>query len=257
MLAWRSVNVSTEQFEPCEGGEPLQGFREHFVRVIQNEKYIQSRRRFGRYIFFGGFGLLIVGLLISLSPESLALFPVSLLCLILGIVLSQAGGYYIRRFDRGELPHLALARALKGFDDRYLLVNYRTPTSHVLLAPDAVYAIVPKPQAGRIVYQNGRWRNPTGLRRLFTWMSEEGLGNPARDAATEVARLQRFLARQLPNAPIDVQPIIVFLHPNADLDAAASPTPSLHVKKLKDWLRSRPKGNLGRDTRAALEQLFT
>ncbi len=226
------------------------------MRIIQNEKYIRSRGRLGRYSFFGGFGLLIVGLLISLSSQSFALFPVSLLCLILGFVLSQVGGHYIRRFDRGELPHLALARALKGFDDRYLLVNYGTPAAHVLLAPDAVYVIVPKPQAGRITYQNGRWRNPTGLRRLLTWMSEEGLGNPGGDAASEVARLQRYLARQLPDTPIDIQPIIVFLHPNADVDAAASPTPSVHVKKLKDWLRGRARGALGREARAALEQLF-
>ncbi|MGH2593792.1 MAG: nuclease-related domain-containing protein [Anaerolineae bacterium] len=226
------------------------------MRVIQNEKYIRSRSRLGRTIFFGGLGLLIVGLLISLGPQSIALLPVSLLCLILGLVLSQAGGYYVRRFDRGELPHVALARALKGFDDRYTLVNYGTPASHVLLTPDAVYVIVAKPQAGHISYQNGRWRNPTGLRRLVTWMSEEGLGDPTREARAEVARLQRYLARQLPDTPIEAQPLIVFLHPNAEVDAAAAPTPALHVKKLKDWLRSRPKGDLARDSRTALSRVF-
>jgi len=30
----------------------------------------------------------------------------------------------------------------------------------------------------------------------------------------------------------------------------------VHVKKLKDWLRARPKGNLSREARAALDQLF-
>ena len=226
------------------------------MRVIQSEKYIQSRGRLGRYLFFGGFGLLIAGLLISLGPQSLALFPVSVLCLILGLILSQTGGYYLRRFDRGELPHVALARALKGFDDRYTLVNYGTPAAHVLLAPDAVYVIVSKPQAGRISHQDGRWRNPTGLRRLFTWMSEEGLGNPTRDARAEADRLQRYLARRLPGTPIAAQPIIVFLHPNAEVDAATSPTPAIHIKKLKDWLRSRPKGDLARDAHAALGRLF-
>ncbi len=227
------------------------------MRIIQNDKHIQSRRRIGRYAFFGGFGLLIVGLIISLSSQSrIELFPLSLACLVIGVVLSQFGGYYVRRFDRGELPHLALSKALKGFDDRYTLVHYGTPASHVLLTPDALYAMVAKPQAGRVAYQDGRWRNPSGLRRLLTWMSEEGLGNPTREAGAEVARLQRFLARRLPDTPVEVQPLIVFLNANADIDAAASPVPALHVKKLKDWLRSRPKGDLPREARATLDQLF-
>jgi len=230
------------------------------VRIIQNDKHIQSRRRIGRYAFFGGFGILILGLIISFSAtsdpkQSVELFPLSLACLIVGLILSQYGGYYVRRFDRGEVPHLALSKALKGFDDRYTLVNYTLSASHVLLAPDAVYVLLPKPQAGRITYANGRWSNPTGLRRLLTWMSEEGLGNPLRDAAVEVGRFQRYVSGKLPDTPIEAQPIIVFLHPNAELDTANSPVPAVHVKKLKDYLRAQPKGDLNRDARAALIRL--
>lgn len=226
------------------------------MKVIQNERYIQSRKQLGRYAFFGGFGVLIVGLVISLNPQRVDLFPVSFACLILGFILSQSGGYYMRRFDRGDLPHEALAKALKGFDDRYTLVNYGTPASHVLLTPDNLYVLIPKAQAGRISYENGRWKNPTGLRRIFTWMSEEGLGNPTRDAAAGVARLQRYLAQHLPDTPVEVQPIVVFLHPKAEIEASAALVPAIHVKKLKDTLRARPKGNLPRDTYAALSRIL-
>lgn len=226
------------------------------MRIIQNDKYIQSRSRIGRYVFFGGFGLLIVGLLISLSANSLSLFPVSVLCLLVGVLMSQVGGYYMRRFDRGELPHLALAKALKGFDDRYLLVNYGTPASHVLLTPDTVYVITAKPQTGRISFENGRWKNPTGLRRVITWMSEEGIGNPTRDARAEVDRLQRYLSRQLPDTPVAIEPLIVFIHPNAELTTDSSPVPAIHVKQFKGWLRSRPKGDLTREAYAALSHLL-
>lgn len=228
------------------------------MRVIQNEKYIRTRGTIGRTVFFGGFGLLLLGLIISLTDQSIALFPISLLCLVLGLILSQAGGYYIRRFDRGELPHLALARALKGFDDRYTLVNYGTPASHVLLAPDNLYVLVAKPQSGKVVYQNGRWQNPgrSFFNRFFNWASEERLGNPVRDAAAEVARLQRYLSGRLPDVNVEPQPVVVFLHPNVEVDTGASPVPALHVKKLKDWLRSRPKGSLGRDAHSRLSQLL-
>ncbi|HET7091201.1 MAG TPA: nuclease-related domain-containing protein [Anaerolineae bacterium] len=226
------------------------------MKIVQNDKYIKTRGRIGRYAFFGGFGLLVTGLLISLNVNRADLFPISFACLILGILLSQFGGMYMRRFDRGELPHLTLAKALKGFDDRYTLVNYAAPASHVLLTADAVYVLVPKAQAGRISFKNGRWKNPTGIRRIFTWMSEEGLGNPTREAHAEAARLQRFLARQMPDTPVEVQPIVVFLHPNAELDISDSPVPAVHVKKLKDLLRTRPKGGLSRDMRAALGRLL-
>ena len=235
------------------------------MRVIQNDKYIKNRRRLGRYAFFAGFGILILGLILSFTStndpqRSLELFPVSFACLVVGLVLSQMGGYYVRRFDRGEVPFLALPKALKGFDDRYTLINYRLGASHVLLAPDAVYVLVPKAQNGKITYTNGRWRNPTGLRRLLTWMSEEGLGNPARDAAVEVARFQRFVQKNVPDdagrAAIEAQPIVVFLHPNAEVDAGGSPVPAVHVKKLKDFLRGRPKGTLSREARESLDRIL-
>jgi len=226
------------------------------VKVIQNEKYIKTRGQIGRYTFFGGFGILIVGLVISLNTQRVDLFPISFACLILGFLLTQSGSYYMRRFDRGDLPHLALAKALKGFDDRYVLVNYGTPAAHVLLTPDTLYALVPKSQAGRIFYQNGRWKNPTGLRRIFTWASEEGIGNPTREAAANVDKLKRHLARQLPDAEIEIQPIVVFLNPKAELNVSAAPVPVVHAKKFKDFLRTRPKGNLTREAHTALRQLL-
>jgi hypothetical protein len=226
------------------------------VRIVENQKYIQRRAQIGRYAFFGGLGVLLVGLIISLNPAWISLFPLTFVCLIVGALLSQVGGYYTRRFDRGVLPHLALSKALKGFDDRYTLVHYGTPASHVLLAPDTVYVFVTKAQAGVITYADGRWRNPTGLRRLLTWMAEEGLGKPTRDAAIEVARFQRFATTHLPDRSIEPQPIIVFLHPNAQLDVTDSPVPAVHVKKLKDWLRARPRGSLSREDHAALTRLL-
>ncbi len=226
------------------------------MKVIQNDKYIRTRGKIGRYAFIGGFGILITGLVISLNTQRVDLFPISFACLILGFILTQSGSYYMRRFDRGDLPHLALAKALKGFDDRYVLVNYRTPASHVLLTPDNVHVLIAKSQAGRISYQNGKWRNPTGLRRLFTWASEEGLGNPTREAEANAARFQRYLARQLPDAAIEIQPLIVFLNPKAEVDASTAPVPVIHVKKLKDHLRARPKGNLSREAQTALRRLF-
>jgi len=228
------------------------------VRVVRNEKHIQSRRRLGRIFFFSGFGLLIVGLLISLSQAAFTYFFISAICLVLGLIFSMIGGYFTRRFDRGPapLPHDTLDQALKGFDDRYLLAHYMLPSAHVLLTPNDLYVIVAKQQAGHIRFVNGRWNNPGGLRRILTWMSEEGIGNPTRDAAIEVQRLQKFFEKNFPDVAIDPQPVIIFIHPKAEVEASTSPIPAIHAKKAKNWLRNRPKGNLTREAHDALQRLL-
>lgn len=229
------------------------------VRVIKNDKYINTRRRVGRIFFFGGFGLLILGLVISLSPTGVSLFGFSLASLLLGTIAAQIGGQYTRRFDRGPLPlpHDVLGQNLKGFDTRFVLAHYMTPAAHVLLTPDQVYVLIAKPQAGRISYENSRWHNPIGLRRLFTWMSEEGLGNPTREAKTEIERFDRFVVKELPESSIDAKALIVFIDPKADLDTSGSPTPAVHIKKLKNWIRRQPKGKLTQTAYTALSSLLT
>ena len=118
---------------------------------------------------------------------------------------------------------------------------------------------VPVPANGqKIEYRNGKWRHQTGgLRRIFGWMTQEGLGNPERDAQVEAGALQRFLAKKLPDIEIQIQPMIVFGSPQAEVNAADSPIPAVHAKKLKEWLRSHAKsGSLDADTHDRLASLF-
>jgi hypothetical protein len=186
------------------------------------------------------------------------MFFISAICLVLGLLFSMIGGYFTRRFDRGPspLPHDALDQALKGFDDRYILAHYMLPTAHALLTPNDLYVILAKPQAGQVRFANGRWNNPGGLRRVLTWMSEEGIGNPSREAAAEIQRLKRFFEKVLPDMAIEPQPVVVFIHPKAEVEASTSPIPAMHAKKAKNWLRSRPKGNLTHEAHEALQRLM-
>ncbi len=226
------------------------------MRLVRNDKFIKQRAGLGRYVSFGGMGILIVGLLISFSsPE---LFYISFLCLLIGYLCSQIGIYLTNRYGRLDRPDVILAKALKGFDDRYTLYEYTSPGGSVFLTPNTCIVFTVKSQSGSINYRDGKWRHQTGsLRRISGWMTRDSLGNPARDAQVEAGSLQRFLAKKLPDVEVQIQPMIVFGSPKAEVNAADSPIPAVHAKKLKEWLRSHAKsGGLDAETRGKLAVLF-
>jgi hypothetical protein len=226
------------------------------MRIIRNDKFVQSRAKLGRFVSLAGLAVLALGLIISFGkPE---LFYISFLCLLVGFLCSQLGIYLGNRYIRIDRPDEVLAKALKGFDDRYALYQYTSPAGNVLVTPNACLVFTVKPQAGSIEYRDGKWRHHTGgLRRFFGWMTQEGLGNPIRDAQAEAGALQRFLSKKLPGVDVSIQPVIVFGSPNAEVSATDSPIPAVHAKKLKEWLRGHNKaGNLSADAHTQLAALF-
>ena len=211
------------------------------MRTFRNDKFIQKRAHLGRYVSLFGLGVLVLGLLISFTaPEFIGL---SFLTLIIGFIASQVGIYYGNRYARLDRPDEVLSKALKGFDDRYTLYQYTTPAGNVLVTPNACYVFAIKMQSGPIAYQAGKWQHGIGWKRLFKAFAQEGLGNPGNDVELEVDALKRYLAKHLPGVEVPIQPVIIFGHANAAVDAGQSPLPAMHVKKLKDWLRGGGKGS--------------
>jgi len=226
------------------------------MRIIRNDKFIKQRAGLGRYISIAGLVILVVGLLISFSaPE---LFYISFICLIIGFVCSQIGIYLANRYIRMDRPDEVLQKALKGFDDRYALYQYTSPAGNVFLTPTNCVVLTVKLQSGVIEYRAGKWHHQvTGLKRFFNWMTQESLGNPTRDAETEVGSLQRFLAKKLPGIEIPIQPLIVFGSPNAEVNPSGAPIPAVHAKKLKEWLRTSGKsGDLTTESHTKLVEIL-
>jgi hypothetical protein len=210
------------------------------MRTFRNDKFIQKRANIGRYVSLFGLGVLVLGLLISFTAPQL--ISISFLTLIVGFIASQVGIYYGNRYARLDRPDEVLSKALKGFDDRYALYQYTTPAGNVLVTPNACYVFAIKMQAGPIAYRNGKWQHGIGWKRLFKAFAQEGLGNPSNDAQVEANTLKRYLDKHLPGVEVPLQPVILFGHANAEIDAGNSPVPAMHVKKLKDWLRGGGKG---------------
>ncbi len=225
------------------------------MRIYKNESFIRRRARIGQWLFWLALGALAAGMLVSFRWPQYTLVP--LIALVAGFVLAQIGTYYLNRYVRPDRPDVSLSAALKGFSDHYALYHYLSPASHVMLGPEACYVFVVKLQDGQIIIRDGRGYEPLTLWRLITFFGRESVGDVAREAQAEVGALMRFLSQHLPGVQVPVTPVVVFVHPKAQLTVQSSTVPVLHAKQLKDWLRGPGKtGGLSAQTRAQLVQLF-
>ena len=225
------------------------------MKIIVNDQLIARRARLGRILTFAGLGLLLVGLIISMTMAPAGFILVSLGCLLGGIMASSIGVLNMNRWIREPRADQVLARGLKGFDDRYRLYNYTLPAPHVLLTPTGVYVLTAMLQDGVIRYEDGKWHRNFSLGRVIRFLGEEGLGRPFALGDNEVQAMQRFLEQHEVADGVEIENVLVFVHPKAQVDAHDPPRPVLMPKDLKRAIRSDQK-KLSPDRYRRLQELF-
>ncbi len=213
------------------------------MRIVANEKYIARRVAFGKYASFGGIGVLFVALIFSFTrPGSILAMEVALLgAMMIGILLSFIGGYYVERFAGVAPHHLKVREALKGLDRQYVLFQYTLPSPHVLLGPDGLTVVVAKSQGGTIAYADGKWSHQQKGRFFRQLVGQEGLGRPEQEVAYQVDRLRGYLEKTLPGVDVPVRGLVLFVHPDVQLAANDPPVPVFYGKKVRAWLRGPGK----------------
>ncbi len=210
------------------------------MRIIRNERRIRVFSFIGQYATLAGLLALLAGLILSWTrPEWLVPMALSVG---LGVILSVVGGFFADRYISPMAHHGALAKVLKGLDDQYALLQYVLPASHVLLEPGGCTVFVVKAQGGQVTCQKeGRWKHRQRGKFFRQFAGQEGLGGPDIEAGHQAHRLDRWLAKQLPDVEVPVRAAIVFVNPDVTLDAAASTVPAFYGKKVKAWLRGPGK----------------
>jgi hypothetical protein len=209
------------------------------MRLVTNESLIKRNSTIGRYASIAGLVILIGGLLVSFRPEPQYQF-IPFVTLIVGFILSNVGIYFSNRYlkYRGDK---ALENNLKGFDDKYHLYNYRLPTPHFLIAPNGLFALIPKFQRGVVTWNGKRWSHKGG-NFFLNLFGQEGLGNPTAEAVAEAQSASKFLVKKLGQGVPPVQAIVVFCNPETTIEAKDAPIPAMHIKQLKEYMRKLPKG---------------
>ena len=212
------------------------------MEIETNEGLIRRNARIGQFTSLAGLLVLGIGMYISFArPE---LFGYSVASLLVGFALSQIGIYFGNRWSRRPRPDELVDQGLKGLDGRYTLYHFITPVAHLLVGPAGVFSIMPRHQRGTITYDEvkNRWRHKGGnwYLKLF---AQEGLGRPDLEIGGEIDATERYLHKLLPGDREfpPVQALLVFTHEGTEVDAENAPTPTLHVKKLKDFIRKSAK----------------
>jgi hypothetical protein len=210
------------------------------MRIVRNERRIRVSSTIARYAVWGGMLALVAGTVITFTrPEWVV---ATMVCLAVGFSLTVVGSFFSDRFVGPFAHYEALADALKYLGNRYTLLQYRLPCPHVLLGPGGCTVFVVKTQSGQVTYQeSGRWKHQQKGKFWRQFAGQEAVGAPNFEAEREIRKMERWLARNVPDVETPVQAAIVFVNPQVTLDVANSPVPTLPSKKLKAWLQGPGK----------------
>jgi len=225
------------------------------MKIIVNDQLIARRARLGKIFTFAGLGLLLVGLIISLIMAQTVSFLVSLGCLLAGIIASSIGTVNMNRWVREPRADQVLSRGLKGFDDRYRLYNYTLPAPHVLLTPTGLYVLTAMLQEGAIRYEDGKWHRNFSLGRAIRFLGDEGVGRPFALGDNEMLAMQRFLEQNEVAEGVEIENVLVFVHPKAQVEVHEPPRPVVMPKDLKRAIRSG-QNKISPDRYRRLHELF-
>jgi len=203
-----------------------------------NERMIGRNAKLGKILTFGGMGVLVLGLILSVAyPAQVnAVLGIALV----GVLSSQFGMVFYNRWSRRPRMDEVLDDSVKGLDSRYALFHYTLNSPHVLASPTGVFAIVPRMDEGEVAWEAGKWtltRTGRGAPKTRLLRGIEGAAQTEADAAASV------LGKRLPETTIPkVLPMLVFLNPKTTVRAKQAPLLAVHAKKLKETLRQLPKG---------------
>ncbi len=212
------------------------------MRIIKNEKLITRNSKIGQWVSFAALAVLGLGMYISFSkPE---LFTYSIICLVIGFIMTQVGMYMGSRWGRSPRPDEKFDAGLKGLHSEFNMYHYSSPVSHLLVGPSGVWVLLPYHQRGQISFLNNRWKMKGGgfLQGYMRIFGQDNLGRPELDAENEVKTLQKFFAKNLDESKIpEIKPILVFTTDEVELDAGDSPIAAMKLKQLKEFMRQGGK----------------
>ncbi len=230
------------------------------MKIIKNEKLITRNGKIGQYTSLGALLVLAAGMYISFTKPDLFIY--SVVCLLVGFIMTQVGMYMGNRWGRSPRPDEKIDAGLKGLHSDFSMYHYSSPVSHLLVGPSGAWVLVPFHQKGKVEFKKNRWKSSGGgfMQSYMRIFGQESIGRPELDAENEVIALKKFFAKKMEGLTIsvpEVKPILVFTSDEVELNAGDSPIPALKLKQLKEFLRQGAKNRaLTSDQIAKITSLF-
>lgn len=215
------------------------------MKIVSNQKYIDRNVKMTKYITWVSLAVLGLGIYLTITQqESPKILAITFSALLVGFTLSQVSVYMQNRWGKSPRPDELIASSLKGLDDKYTLYLFSSPIPHLLVSPGGIWGILVYGQQGKVTFTADRWKHKGGnfLRKIF---AGDSIGRPDLDAESLVSDFNRGMTKKAPNHMLpQVNVALVFSDPNIEIDAETAPLPTIQIKKLKDLVRKRAKGDV-------------
>lgn len=212
------------------------------MKIVTHPKKIERYHKTGIYTSLASLVVLVAAVGLTLAGQtSQLMITLSFVAMIVGLILSQIGVFFANRWGKSPRIDERISQGLKGLDDRYTLYHYTSPIPHLLAGPSGVWAIAPQYQAGTITFEKKQYKQ-RGVRLFSRLIGQEGLTRPDLEAQGYCQDMEKFYQKTSnPGSMPSVQPMILFTNPKANVQVQEAPIPTMHVDKLKDFIRRRAK----------------
>ncbi len=217
------------------------------MKVVTNTKIIETRVKWAKRIAPLTMLFLIGGLITNfMSINQPEYFRITMILLAIGFVFAIFSSYLANRWVREPRADQILENMLKKFGNDYVLFNYTSPSSHVLLTPAGLYVIVVKQHNGGITVDGRKMSRAFSFRQFIRLFADEGLGSPVAEAESNVSSLHKLLNKELPAEEIpEIKSLILFSNKDAQLAIKAPPpVPVLPSNEFKTYLREQTKNKV-------------
>ncbi|MCA9913769.1 MAG: hypothetical protein KC496_10490 [Anaerolineae bacterium] len=196
------------------------------MRIELNKKRVTRNRRLATITFLLTLGVLVAGFIVINLPLFTGELPSNFFVLLqlilvpLAFLLTVTSVRLTNNWARQPYPDEAINEGLKGISKKSVVYHfYHAPAEHVLIAPQGVFAIVTRWHKGYHTNQGSDWRTKrSALGRVANIIRMDGIGNPTQDAQRAASHVEKLLNKIVPDAEIDVTPLVVFLDPKAELE---------------------------------------
>ena len=199
------------------------------MQVITNTQIIESRSKWAKRVSPAAMLVLLGGFLLNMySFQKPEYTRYTFLLLMVGFFLAIVSSHLVNRWVKEPRSDQVLSTTLKKFGKDFILFNYTTKPSHILITPTRVYA-------------------------------EESMGLPDAEAdngkidLTKLLKKNGFTDEELP----EIEAVIVFTDKNANLTIIDPALPVLRGNELKTYFRDRDKQHaIPTQTRSRLIEIF-
>lgn len=221
------------------------------MKSYANLELLNRRSALSQVATMGGMIVMAIGAIAPMYVSGLDAmrYPV----MIVGFVAANVGIRFANQWVRKPRPEDVIDDSLKRLNNQNVAYHYLLPKEHVLLTPTGIVVIEVCSLEGKFNYSGGKWHQKFSVNRTLRFLVEETLGDPIARVQAGVEKIKALVAEKI-DAPVPVDGMVLFSHPNVDYEVEGPPVPVVQPQALGKRLPAHDK--LAPEVAAKLRELL-